>query len=171
MLRIAYFLFRKQRQVATLLPLRNTQYAIRTRHPHLPFYTEPPMIDLTHRYQILETDLGPMISESRTSVYDVLEAQEEGADLYEICQIYNLTPLQVRTALDYIALHRDRLLPELHEIQRIQAERKAYYDAIAAKIQAEIDASPMTPERQKFYELLAQKRAERAQRNGNGHTS
>lgn len=112
-----------------------------------------------------------MISESRTSVYDVLEAQEDGADLYEICQIYNLTPLQVRTALNYIALHRERLLPELHEIQRVQAERKAHYDAIAAKIQAELDASPMTPERQKFYERRAKNRERWKHEYGNDENS
>lgn len=31
-------------------------------------------------YRVIETEIGPMISDSRTSVYDVLLSQQEGDD-------------------------------------------------------------------------------------------
>lgn len=113
------------------------------------------MIDLENRYQILETSVGPVISESRVTVFDVLEAQENGQGLYEISMNYNLTPLQVETAFKYIAIHRERLLPILQEILVKAAEREAYYRAKQDKIRAEIDALPPDPVRQRLNELRA----------------
>jgi hypothetical protein len=54
------------------------------------------------RYRIIESELGPLLSESRMTVYDVMEAYDSGLDKYQISLYYNLTPLQVQTALDYI---------------------------------------------------------------------
>lgn len=121
------------------------------------------MIDLENRYQILETNVGPVISESRVTVFDVLEAQENGQGLYEISMNYNLTPLQVETAFKYIAIHRERLLPILQEILVKAAEREAYYRAKQDKIRAEIDALPSDPVRQRLNEL-------RAKWNNGNHT-
>lgn len=121
------------------------------------------MIDLENRYQILETNVGPVISESRVTVFDVLEAQEIGQGLYEISMNYNLTPLQVETAFKYIAIHRERLLPILQEILAKAAEREAYYRAKQDKIRAEIDALPSDPVRQRLNEL-------RAKWNNGNHT-
>lgn len=118
-------------------------------------------IDLDNRYQIIESDLGPLISESRSTVYDVLELDNKGRNDIEISIVLNLTPLQVKTALRYIEQHRERLQPELDEILRIAAERKKHYDAIYAEIRKKIDAQPMTPERAKFKEIVARNRARR----------
>ena len=63
------------------------------------------------RYTIIETDLGPLISESRVSVFDVMDAYDAGDSVYEIDLTFNLSPLQVETALDYIAEHRAALEP------------------------------------------------------------
>lgn len=46
---------------------------------------------LRNRYQILETDSGLQISESRYA-FDVMEAQNEGDSIYQIAQTFNLTP-------------------------------------------------------------------------------
>ena len=69
--------------------------------------------ELAQRYTILDDDRGPLISESRVTVFDVLEAQQSGAGLYEICTIFNLSPLQVQTAFDYVEAHRPDLEAEL----------------------------------------------------------
>jgi uncharacterized protein (DUF433 family) len=79
------------------------------------------------RYHIIESNLGPLISESRMTVYDVLEAQNNGETLYEISMNRNLSPMQVQVAFEYIEQHRERLQAELDEILRIAAERKRYY--------------------------------------------
>jgi hypothetical protein len=55
------------------------------------------------RYTIVETDIGPLISESRVSVFDVMDAHEAGDSIHEIGLTFNLSPLQVETALAYIA--------------------------------------------------------------------
>jgi uncharacterized protein (DUF433 family) len=113
------------------------------------------------RYHIIESDLGPLISESRMTVYDVLEAQNDGQTLYEISMNRNLTPMQVQVAFDYIEQHREQLQVELDEILKKAAERKKHYDAIAEEINKKIAQKPMTPERAKLQELIAKNRARR----------
>jgi hypothetical protein len=108
------------------------------------------MIDLKNRYQILETDLGPMISDSRSSVYDVMEMEEKGYDAAEIAMIFNLTPLQVQTALDYIVEHRERLTPILHELLHKKKEREAYYRAKQEDLRRKV--VPIPAEKQALYE-------------------
>jgi uncharacterized protein (DUF433 family) len=114
-----------------------------------------------NRYHIIESDIGPLISESRMTVYDVLEAQNDGQTLYEISMYRNLSPTQVQVAFDYIDLHRERLQADLIEILKKAEERKEYYDAIAAEIYKRIAQKPMTPERAKLQELIAKNRARR----------
>ena len=57
------------------------------------------------RYTIVETDVGPLISESRVSVFDVMAAHDAGDSIYEIGLTFNLSPwctvkssLQTRSA-------------------------------------------------------------------------
>ena len=57
-----------------------------------------------------------------TSVYDVMLSYDKGRDIYEISMIYNLTPLQVQTAVQYIQQHRQKLEPELKQILKEKAE-------------------------------------------------
>lgn len=108
------------------------------------------------RYHIIESDLGPLISESRSTVYDVLEAQNKGLDLYEISISYNLTPLQVETALQYIEQHRVQLQIELDEILKIATERRHNANKVYTAIRKEIDAKPITPERARLEAIKAQ---------------
>lgn len=129
------------------------------------------MIDLKNRYQILETDLGPMISDSRSSVYDVMEMEAKGYDVAEIAMIFNLTILQVQTALEYIAEHRERLTPILHELVQKKKEREAYYRAKQDELlKKEVIRSP---EKQalyeKFMELRARNRAQIEKEYGHDH--
>jgi hypothetical protein len=44
-------------------------------------------------YQVIETEMGPMVGESRTSVYDVLLSLKEGDDFFALCVIHNLKPV------------------------------------------------------------------------------
>ncbi len=105
---------------------------------------------LQERYHIIESDIGPLISESRCTVFDVMELQDAGESLHAISAILNLTPLQVETALDYIELHRVRLEPQLADILRQRAERESYYRSIAGEIFERIASAPMTETRAKF---------------------
>lgn len=104
-------------------------------------------------YQIIESDLGPMISHSRVSVYDVMLSYDKGYDLLALCTIYELTPMQVHLALDYIAEHRLQLSQDLQEILPKKAERERRSHAIAAEIQKKIRNKPMTPRRAAFFAL------------------
>jgi uncharacterized protein (DUF433 family) len=113
------------------------------------------------RYHIIESDLGPLISESRMTVYDVLEAQNNGETVYEISINRNLSPMQVQVAFDYIEQHREQLQAELKEILRNAAERKRHYDAVAEEAKQKIAKLPSTPERAKLQELIAQNRTRR----------
>ena len=104
-------------------------------------------------YKVLETEIGPMISESRTSVYDVLLSEQEGDDFFAICVIHNLKPLQVQVALEYIEEHRAQLEAELPELLAKKAENERYHRALAAEREKLIGELPMTPKRAAFYAL------------------
>jgi uncharacterized protein (DUF433 family) len=91
--------------------------------------------------------LGPLISESRVSVFDVMDAFDAGDSLYDICATFNLTPLQVETALAYIARHRAVLAPQLDQIRREQAAREEFYRSQASEVEQLVAEKPMTPRR------------------------
>ena len=112
---------------------------------------------------IIESEIGPLISESRATVYDVLEAYDEGYAPSEIGRLYNLSPRQVQVALGYIAEHRVELEPKLQEILRIAAEREAYYRARAAEIEKQQPVR-MTPQRAALQVLIEQNRRARGER-------
>ena len=101
-----------------------------------------------------------MISESRVSVYDVMEAHDEGYSVREIRDIYNLSFYQVEVALEYIKAHRNELEPKLKAIQIKLAEREKYYRALAAEREQQIP-SVMTPERKALKALIEKSRRER----------
>ncbi len=105
------------------------------------------------RYTIIETSMGPMISESRVSVFDVMEAHDAGDSIYEIALTFNLSPLQVETAVVYISQHHDELEPQLAEIKQALVAREAYYRDRANQIDRRVAALPMTPERAALHVL------------------
>ena len=37
------------------------------------------------RYSVIESEIGPLISESRATVYDVMQAYDAGLSRYDIC--------------------------------------------------------------------------------------
>ena len=78
--------------------------------------------------------------------------------MYEISATYNLTPLQVKTAVDYIEKHRATLEPELVEAIRAREERERYYRALEKDIWEKIAQQPMTPQRAAFYALREKNR-------------
>jgi uncharacterized protein (DUF433 family) len=114
--------------------------------------------DWSTRYQILETDSGLQISESRVMLFDVMEAYDEGDSIYQISQTFNLTPLQVQTAVDYIEKHRAALEPEFAKAIQLRKEREEYYRALAEERWQKIAELPMTPLRAAFYALREKNR-------------
>ncbi|HYN87856.1 MAG TPA: hypothetical protein VER55_04975 [Ardenticatenaceae bacterium] len=102
------------------------------------------------RYTILETSIGPVISESRVTVFDVLHSQNLGLTPTEISMCHNLTPLQVRVALEYIEQHRATLEPELREIRQRLAEQEAHERALLAEREKLLGPPPMTAKRLAF---------------------
>jgi len=104
-------------------------------------------------YSVVETEIGPMVGESRTTVYDVLLSLKEGEGFYALCMIHNLKPEQVHATLDYIEVHRAELEAKLPELLAKKAENERYHRAIAAEREKLIAQLPMTPKRKAFYEL------------------
>ena len=109
-------------------------------------------------YQVVETEIGPMVGESRTSVYDVLLSLKEGDDFFALCVIHNLKPVQVHAALDYIAAHRAELEAKLPGLLAKKAENERYHRAIAAEREKLIAQLPMTPKRAAYYALREKNR-------------
>jgi uncharacterized protein (DUF433 family) len=113
------------------------------------------------RYSVIESEIGPLISESRATVYDVLEAYDAGLSRYDICRNYNLVPLQLETALEYIEQHRKRLEPELKEVLKKKAELERYYRAQEVELRKRMAQLPMTPQRAAFRAKLEESRRRR----------
>lgn len=107
-------------------------------------------------YSVVETDLGPMVGQSRTSIYDLLLSLNEGEDFFALCVIHNLKPVQVQVALEYIDEHRAALEAELPVLLAKKAENERYHRAIAAE-RAKIPVA-MTPKRKAFDKLLEKNR-------------
>jgi uncharacterized protein (DUF433 family) len=114
--------------------------------------------DLRNRYQIIETGSGLGISESRVLLFDVMEAHDAGDSIYEISSTFNLTPLQVQTAVDYIEAHRAALEPEFAKAVQRRKEREEYYHQLLEEHLKNRPPLPMTPERAAIYALLKKAR-------------
>lgn len=102
---------------------------------------------LRNRYRILATDSGLQISESRVMLFDVMEAYDAGDSIYQISQTFNLSPLQVQIAVDYIDANRAALEPEFAKAIQLRNEREAYYRKLAEERAGKIAQLPMTPQR------------------------
>lgn len=114
---------------------------------------------LRNRYQILETDSGLQISESRVMLFDVMEAYDTGNSIYQISQTFNLSPLQVQIAVDFIEAHRAALEPEYAKAIQLRTEREKHYRRLAEERWERIARLPMTPQRAAVYALLDKYRA------------
>lgn len=110
------------------------------------------------RYQILETESGLQISDSRVLLFDVMEAYDAGESIYQICETFNLTPLQVKIAVAYIEKHRAALEPELVKAIQFRKEREVYHRRLTAERLAKVSPLPMTPLRAAMYALLEKNR-------------
>jgi len=108
-------------------------------------------------YYIYEGDSGLQISESRVLLFDVMQYYDAGKSIYQLCEIFNLTPLQVKTAIAYIDKHRATLEPKLAKAIEYRKEREAYHRKLVAEHLAP-PPSPMTPERAAMYALLEKHR-------------
>lgn len=116
---------------------------------------------LHDRYQIFEGENGLQISESRVLLFDVMAAHDEGDSIYEISRTFNLTPLQVQTAVDYIERHRTALEPEFAKAIQRREERREYYDKLAEEHWQRIrERHNPTPLQKAAYELLDKHRAQ-----------
>ena len=62
--------------------------------------------DLRNRYHLFEGENGLQISESRVLLFDVMDLHDKGDSIYDISRTFNLTPLQVQTAIEYMHVPR-----------------------------------------------------------------
>ncbi|MEZ4621659.1 MAG: hypothetical protein R2867_40010 [Caldilineaceae bacterium] len=119
----------------------------------------PQGADWPSPYQIFEGESGLQISESRVLLFDVMQYYDAGKSIYELCEIFNLTPLQVKTAIAYIDKHRVALEPELSKAIEYRKEREAYHRRLAEERWEKIAQLPMTPRRAAVYALFEKHRA------------
>lgn len=117
--------------------------------------------DLRDRYHIFEGDNGLQISESRVLLFDVMDLHDKGDSIYDISRTFNLTPLQVQTAVDYIEKHRATLEPAFAKAVQRREERREYYDKLAEEHWRRIkERRNLTPHQEAAYALLDKCRAQ-----------
>lgn len=104
------------------------------------------------QYWILETEIGPRISDSRVMVYDVLDYLNQGASEEEIAEICNLTFRQVEVALKYIEQHQTALEAELSQIKIQQAQEETLARARQKEIALKAQEMSMVREAKTSYQ-------------------
>jgi uncharacterized protein (DUF433 family) len=71
--------------------------------------------------RIFNRGRGPELEGTRVTVYRIMDFVQESCPIGDIATALHLTKEQVRVALDYIALHRQKVEAEYYEIlQRVQ---------------------------------------------------
>ena len=110
-------------------------------------------------HKVVKTANGLVLNTNgRVSIYDVMELYEEGDNIYQIGMVFNLSPMQVQTMVDYIEEHRETLIPALQEALCLKVERERYWRTVAAE-RAKIPV-PVTPQRENLQALLDKYRQE-----------
>lgn len=66
--------------------------------------------------RIIDRGRGPEIAGTRITVYNVLDYIEEGWHPARIALFFSISTDQVQAAIDYIAMHRDEVMPEYREM-------------------------------------------------------
>ena len=84
-----------------------------------------PSISISH---IVQTSRGPSVAGTRIALYDILDYVDNGWPPHLIAACLNLSPEQVRAALDYIETHHAEVEAQYQQVLREAKENRAYWE-------------------------------------------
>ena len=80
--------------------------------------------------RIVDRGRGPELEGTRVTVYRIMDFVQEDCSTGDIATALHLTEEQVRVALDYIAMHRQKVEAEYNKIlQRVQQRNPPHVEA------------------------------------------
>jgi len=111
---------------------------------------------------IIRTEQGLTISDTRITIYDVMDHLVAGRPLTLILNWLPLTETQLETALDYINANRAEVEAEYQEVLKTADEIRQYWEKRNRERFARIAALPPQPGQEALWEKLQTQKARHA---------
>jgi len=111
---------------------------------------------------IIRTEQGLTISDTRITIYDVMDHLVAGRPLTLILNWLPLTETQLETALAYINANRAEVEAEYQEVLKTADEIRQYWEERNRERFARIAALPPQPGREALWEKLQTQKARHA---------
>lgn len=111
---------------------------------------------------IIRTERGLTISDTRITIYDVMDHLVAGRPLTLILNWLPLTETQLETALDYINANRAEVEAEYQEVLKTADEIRQYWEKRNRERFARIAALPPQPGQEALWEKLQTQKARHA---------
>jgi uncharacterized protein (DUF433 family) len=111
---------------------------------------------------IIRTEQGLTISDTRITIYDVMDHLVAGRPLTLILNWLPLTETQLETALDYINANRAEVEAEYQEVLKTADEIRQYWEERNRERFARIAALPPQPGQEALWEKLQTQKARHA---------
>lgn len=109
---------------------------------------------------IVRTERGLTVAGTRITLYDLMDLLKAQYPPKFICDVFDLTDEQLRTALSYVEMHHAEVEAEYQEILKAAAETQKYWEERNRERFAKIAAAPPRP----GYEAVRAKLKERKKR-------
>jgi uncharacterized protein (DUF433 family) len=111
--------------------------------------------------EIIRTERGLTIAGTRTSLYDVIDFLKADYPPKLIRDTFNLTDVQINTALSYIEANQAEVEAEYQEVLKTREEICQYWEERNRDRFARIAATPHKPGQEAFWAKLEEQRAKR----------
>jgi uncharacterized protein (DUF433 family) len=111
--------------------------------------------------EIIRTERGLTIAGTRTSLYDVIDFLKADYPPKLIRDTFNLTDVQINTALSYIEANQAEVEAEYQEVLKTREEIRQYWEERNRDRFARIAATPHKPGQEAFWAKLEEQRAKR----------
>ena len=111
--------------------------------------------------EIIRTERGLTISDTRITLYDVMDYLKEKYPPKFIRGLFDLTEEQINTALDYIAENSEQVEAEYQLVLKEAEELRQYYESKNRELIDRIAAQPPKPGTEHILEKLQAEKAKR----------
>ena len=120
------------------------------------------MTKVSHKKsEIIRTERGLTISNTRITLYDVMDYLKEKYPPKFICGLFDLTEEQINTALDYIAENSEQVEAEYQLVLKEAAELREYYESKNRELIDRIAGQPPKPGTEHIWKKLQAAKAKR----------
>ena len=120
------------------------------------------MTTVSHKKsEIIRTERGLTISNTRITIYDVMDYLKEKYPPKFIRGLFDLTEEQINIALDYIAENSEQVEVEYQLVLKDAEELRQYYESKNRELMNRIATQPPKPGTEYIWEKLQAEKAKR----------